>query len=126
MNFQLSSSRLRLVAFLLSSAVLGGCATQKPSIYQWERYQANVDAYFRGDKLSPEAQTQLMEEDLQKIRANGGAVPPGYNAHLALLYGQQGKEDQFAQQVEAEKKQFPESQTFMDFLLRNFQKKAPQ
>jgi hypothetical protein len=126
MTFQTSKSRVRLAALLLSAAVLGGCATQTLPLYQWERYQSNVDAYFRADKLSPAAQTQLMEEDLQKIRASGGTPPPGYNAHLALLYGQQGKEDQFAQQVEAEKRQFPESQSFMDFLLRNFQKKAPQ
>jgi hypothetical protein len=42
---------------------------------------------------------------------------------MGLLYGKQGKLDQFAQQLEAEKKQFPESETFVDFLLRNFKKK---
>ena len=103
-------------------ALLGGCATQQPALYQWEGYQSHVDSHFRGDKLSPDAQTQLMEADLQKIKATGGAVPPGFQAHLGLLYGQQGKLDQFAQQMLAEKKQFPESETFMDFLLRNFKK----
>jgi hypothetical protein len=109
-------------AALLACALLGGCATQQQSLYQWQGYQGNVDAYFRTDKLSTDAQTQRMEEDLQKIKASGGAVPPGYYAHLGLLYGQQGKLDQFAAQVQAEKKQFPESETFMDFLLRNFKK----
>lgn len=118
----MSKIRLGVAAILLVSAVLGGCATKPTTLYQWQGYQANVDAYFRGDKLSPDAQTQLMEEDLQKIRASGGAVPPGYYAHLGLLYGQQGKLDQFAQQMRAEKKQYPESETFMDFLLRNFKK----
>lgn len=107
---------------LLLSVVLGGCATKSTSLYQWQGYQNNVDAYFRADKLSPDAQTQLMESDLQKIQVSGGAVPPGYYAHLGLLYGQQGKLDQFAQQMQAEKKQYPESETFMDFLLRNFKK----
>lgn len=109
-------------AALLACALLGGCATQQQPLYQWQGYQGNVDAYFRTDKLSTDAQTQRMEEDLQKIKASGGAVPPGYYAHLGLLYGQQGKLDQFAAQVQAEKKQFPESETFMDFLLRNFKK----
>jgi hypothetical protein len=63
-----------------------------------------------------------MEADLQKIRVSGTAIPPGYQAHLGLLYGQQGNLDKFAQQVQAERKQFPESETFMDFLLRNFKK----
>jgi len=118
----MSNSRLRVAGILLVSAVLGGCATKTPPLYQWQRYQSNVDAYFRADKLSLDAQTQLMEEDLQIIRADGGAVPPGYYAHLGLLYGQQGKLDQFAQQMQAEKKQYPESEPFMDFLLRNFKK----
>lgn len=118
----MSNSRSSVAAVLLVCAALGGCATKPVSLYQWQGYQNNVDAYFRADKLSPDAQTQLMEEDLQKIKASGGAVPPGYYAHLGLLYGQQGKLDQFAQQMQTEKKQYPESETFMDFLLRNFKK----
>lgn len=116
--------RLRAVGFLLITGVLGGCANtnRPPALYQWQGYQSNVDAYFRADKVSLDTQTQLMEEDLKKIQGGGGAVPPGYYAHLGLLYGQQGKLDQFAQQMQAEKKQYPESETFMDFLLRNFKK----
>ena len=63
-----------------------------------------------------------MEQDLQKIRASGLAVPPGYHAHLGLLYGEQGDVDKFAQQVALEKSKFPESETFMDFLMRKFKK----
>ena len=112
----------KLVSAALLSLALTGCATKPVALYEWQRYQNNVDAYFRADKLSPTAQTQLMEEDLQKIRASGGKVPPGYYAHLGLLYGQQGKLDQFAEQMQSEKKQYPESEKFMDFLLRNFKK----
>jgi hypothetical protein len=114
--------RFGVAGVLVLSAVLTGCASKQTSLYQWQGYQGNVDAYFRGDKLSPDAQAQLMEADLQKIQASGGAVPPGYYAHLGLLYGKQGKLDQFAQHMQAEKKQYPESETFMDFLLRNFKK----
>jgi hypothetical protein len=91
-------------------------------MYQWQGYQANVDAYLRADTKSLDEQTQRMEEDLTKISADGGAVPPGYRAHLGLLYGQQGNLDRFAQNVQAEKTQYPESTTFMDFLMRNFKK----
>jgi hypothetical protein len=109
-------------ATLLLVAMMTGCATKPPTIYQWQGYQKNVDEYFRGDRLSLEVQTQAMEEDLVKITAGGGKIPPGYQAHMALLYGKQGKADQFKQQLENEKKQYPESETFVDFLLRNFKK----
>ena len=112
----------RIFGALLLSAMFGGCVTKPISLYQWERYQSNVDSHFRGNKLTPDAQAQLMEEDLIKIRTGGGVLPPGFQAHLGFLYGQQGKLDQFAQQIQAEKTQFPESEVFMDFLLRNFKK----
>jgi hypothetical protein len=101
---------------------LTGCATKPATLYQWQGYQANVDQYFRADNQSLDAQVLSMETDLQKIRASGGAVPPGYHAHLGLLYGKQGKADQFMAQMQTEKKLFPESETYVDFLLRNFKK----
>lgn len=61
-----------------------------------------------------------MEDDLQKIRAAGQATPPGFMAHLGLLYGKQGDLVRFQQHLEIEKQQFPESETFVDFLLRKF------
>jgi hypothetical protein len=117
-------NRFRLIAVgaFVACGVLVGCATKPTTLYQWEGYQSYVDAYFRADALSPDAQVQVMEEDLKKIRAGSGSVPPGYYAHLGLLYGQQGNLDRFAEFVQAEKRQYAESETFMDFLLRNFKK----
>jgi hypothetical protein len=63
-----------------------------------------------------------MEGNLKKIQTSGAAVPPGYHAHLGLLYGKQGKAAQFAQAMQTEKTLFPESAAFVDFLLRNFKK----
>jgi len=112
----------RFAAALGLFLALTACANKPPPLYSWQGYQANLDAYFRANSLSPDAQKQKMEEDLQKIQTSGLAVPPGYHAHLGLLYGEQGDLDKFAQQVSIEKSKFPESQTFMDFLLRNFKK----
>lgn len=115
--------RTSMAATLVVCGALSGCATPPPpSLYQWQNYQSNIDAYFRQDKLSPEAQTQLVEEDLKKIKTTGGKIPPGYHAHLGLLYAQQGKLDQFAEQIQQEKTLYPESAVFMDFLVRNFKK----
>lgn len=103
-------------------ASLTGCATPQPPLYQWEGYQPQVYEYFKGEGNGPEAQIGKLEEGLQRIRAKGKTPPPGYHAHLGLLYAQLGKEDQLVQQLQTEKALFPESATYMDFLLRKYAK----
>jgi hypothetical protein len=114
------SVSLRLVA---TSVVVGLCATgcvqQPKTLYQWGSYQPEVYEYFKGE--SKEAQVIKLEEDLQKIRASNATPPPGYHAQLGMLYGSLGKDDQMVQQLRTEKALFPESATYMDFLLKNTQ-----
>ncbi|MFV3329992.1 DUF4810 domain-containing protein [Pseudomonas sp. NY15437] len=103
-------------AALAGTLALGGCAGKK-TMYQWEGYQEQVHEYFTGD--SKESQLEALEADLQKIKAKNGAVPPGYHAQLGLLYSSLGKQDQTVREFETEKALFPESATYMDFLLKN-------
>lgn len=60
--------------------------------------------------------------DLQKIRSSGKTPPPGYHAHLGMLYASLGKDDQMVQQFQTEKQLFPESAAYMDFLLKKAKK----
>ncbi|AIZ34835.1 DUF4810 domain-containing protein [Pseudomonas sp. K1(2024)] len=101
---------------LLASALLAGCNTPKP-LYQWESYQPQVREYFNDQ--SKEEQVIALERDLEKIKAKNGAVPPGYHAQLGLLYSSLGKDDQMIQEFRTEKALFPESATYMDFLMKN-------
>lgn len=112
------------LVILLSCFLYAGCVNTAPPLYQWEEYQAQVYAYLKGDGKSQEEQIITLEKGLQKIQAQGKATPPGYHAHLGLLYLVTGKEDQAIQQFETEKTLFPESAKFMDFLLRKTQKKG--
>lgn len=107
---------LRLIAIAAASLWLSGCAQPK-TLYQWGSYQPEVYEYFKGE--SKEAQVAKLEEDLQKIRSTNGNPPPGYHAQLGMLYGSLGKDDQMVQEFRTEKALFPESATYMDFLLRN-------
>ena len=109
---------LRSAAFLSAagSLLLAGCAGPQP-MYQWEGYQVQVYEYFKGE--SKEAQVAALEEGLQKIKAKGGAVPPGYHAQLGMLYLNIGKGDQMVKEFQTEKTLFPEATPYMDFLLRN-------
>lgn len=112
------SARL-VVATLLAGSLLGGCATRQEPLYHWGGYQTQVYGHFTGDK-GPEEQIEALEADAEKARSKGKALPPGYQAHLAMLYGKTGRTEQLRANLEAEKAQFPESATFMDFLLQKF------
>ncbi|MCD5993992.1 DUF4810 domain-containing protein [Pseudomonas sp. CDFA 602] len=113
-----SSVSLRWIATtVVASALITGCAQPPKTLYQWGSYQPEVYEYFKGE--AKEAQVAKLEEDLQKIRASNGTPPPGYHAQLGMLYGSLGKDDQMVQELRTEKALFPESTTYMDFLLKN-------
>ncbi|VVQ37197.1 DUF4810 domain-containing protein [Pseudomonas fluorescens] len=114
----LNLSRSLMALTLAASTLLAGCASGPQTLYQWEGYEPQVYEYFKGEEPK-EAQAEALERDLQKIRSTGKAVPPGYHAHLGLLYLSMGKDDQMVQQFKTEKTLFPESGTYMDFLLKN-------
>ncbi len=102
-----------------AGALLTGCGTSQstPSLYQWDGYQPQVYEYFKG-QTDPQAQIDALEKSLQQIRAKGKRPPPGFHAHLGMLYASVGKDQQAVDAFQAEKQSFPESSTYMDFLLR--------
>jgi hypothetical protein len=101
---------------LLAGFALTGCHTAPKTMYQWGGYQPQVYQHFKGE--SPDQQIAVLEKDLQTISAQGTTAPPGFHAHLGMLYALAGKQDQVATEFETEKKLFPESATYMDFLLK--------
>lgn len=105
---------------LAACVALTGCATAPKTLYQWDGYQPQVYQYLKGE--SPEQQIAEMEKALALISAKGNSVPPGFHAHLGMLYSITGKSDQVATQFEDEKKLFPESSAYMDFLLGKLKK----
>lgn len=114
-------TRIKTLALVATLLALTGCANKAPPpLYGWNGYEKNLDTYFRGNRESWDTQSKRMEEDLQKMRAAGQTTPPGYQAHLGLLHVKQGDLARFQQHLQAEKEQFPESETFVNFLLRKF------
>jgi hypothetical protein len=104
---------------IAAGALLSGCAVRQPTppLYQWDGYQPQVYEYFKG-KTSPQEQIDALEKSLQTIRAKGNTPPPGFHAHLGMLYASVGKDQQAQQELQAEEQLFPESSTYMDFLLK--------
>jgi hypothetical protein len=102
-----------------AAAALTGCANQNatPPLYQWTGYQPEVYDYFKNVK-SPQEQIDGMEKALQQIAAKGNHPPPGFYAHLGMLYASVGQDDKAMQEFDKEKAAFPESTAFMDFLAK--------
>ncbi len=100
---------------LAAGVALSGCASAPKTMYGWDGYQPQVYQHFKGE--SPDQQIAAMEKALETMSAKGQSAPPGFHAHLGMLYSVSGKPDQVVAQFEDEKKLFPESAVYMDFLL---------
>lgn len=113
-----SAARTAAILALLAG-LLGGCATRQEPLYHWGSYQAQIYGHLTAEK-GPEEQIQALEGDVEKARSAGKLLPPGHHAHLGMLYGKTGRDDQLIAHLEQEKAQFPESKQFIDFLLNKF------
>lgn len=102
---------------------MAGCAQPK-RIYEWGNYQGLVYDHLKGQSKGPEQQIADLEQGVEKARSVGASLPPGYYAHLGLMYLTIGKGDQAVQAWNTEKTLFPESGQYVDFLLNNMKKKG--
>ena len=105
---------------MAACSLLAACAQAPKTLYQWEAYQPQVYEHFKGQ--SPQQQITELEKGLERIAAKGNVPPPGYRAHLGMLYAETGRDDLALQQLQAEKAAFPESAVYIDFLLKKYQK----
>ena len=110
----------RLALLVAVCSLLAACVQAPKTLYQWEGYQPQVYEHFKGQ--SPQQQITELEKGLERIAAKGNVPPPGYRAHLGMLYAETGRDDLALQQLQAEKAAFPESAVYIDFLLKEYQK----
>ncbi len=115
-----------LVLAGLATFSLTGCVNRPQPLYYWGNFPDQQYAYFKGDR-GPEDGIVQLEKVREEARSQGKSVPPGFQAHLGMLYGLTGRTDLFEQNLLGEQQQFPESAAYVDFLLKKNQKnKAPQ
>jgi hypothetical protein len=111
----------KLLFALLAGLLVSGCVSTPEPLYYWGHYQGELYGHFKGEK-GPEEQIQTLEEDAQLAASEGKSLPPGFRAHLGMLYGETGRTDKMAIFLEQEKERFPESTAFVDFLLNSFKR----
>ena len=114
------SRSVKLALLMAGALVLGACAS-KPALYSWGPYENQVYAHFKNE--SPEQQILILERHAQETQASGKQLPPGFRAHLGLLYAKVGREGDFFAALEQEKTFFPESAPYVDRLLLTVKKK---
>ena len=108
-----------MIKILLLTCILflQGCA-QKGVLYSWGTYETETYNYFKGEP--PEAQILVLEKHMSESKNKGLALPPGFHAHLALLYEKVGKTNEMRQMFEIETKLYPESSVYINNLLTRF------
>lgn len=111
----MNRSSAALIAVAISLA--GGCATNK-QLYNWGPYESQVYSHFKSE--SPESQIVILEKHLAEIKTNGTRPPPGFYAHLALLYSKAGRDSEVMGMFDEEKKLYPESSVFINNLINGF------
>ncbi|MCX8957709.1 DUF4810 domain-containing protein [Erwinia psidii] len=109
-------------SILAASAVLllAACAQKPATTYYWGDYQSSIYRYYQNTSSS-EKEIANLNKVIQEAHARNKPVAPGLHAQLGLLYANSGHSELAFQQFTAEKTAFPESASYMDFLMRNKQ-----
>ena len=99
------------ILFLLTAGFcLAGCGT--PPLYNWGDFQLMI---YKNLKNETGAEPQISA--LEKNLSGDKPVPPGFYAHLGMLYAETGDLARAVECFNEEKTRFPESAVFMDRLL---------
>ena len=113
---------MNIAGVAIAALLITSCAKNKEPMYYWGDYQSSLYSYYQHDK-SPEQQIESLNAIVEQAKAKNKPVPPGLHAQIGLLYVDTGRHDLAFQQFNSEKAQFPESAAYMDFLMRNKEKK---
>lgn len=113
---------INIVSAVMAALLIASCAQKKETVYYWGDYQSSLYSYYKHDK-SPEQQIESLNAVVEQAKAKNKPVPPGLHAQIGLLYVETGRPDLAFQQFTTEKTRFPESAAYMDFLMRNKEKK---
>ncbi|MDR2189318.1 MAG: DUF4810 domain-containing protein [Azonexus sp.] len=110
----------RFFPALVLIACVSGCANKPQTLYTWGSYESQVYAHLNGE--SREKQIEALERDQEIIAASGKTAPPGFYAHLGMLYAETGQDDKAIAAFQTEKTRFPEAAVYMDSLLKKYKK----
>jgi hypothetical protein len=105
------------------TALLTGCAQPAKTLYLWETFPKQQYDILVRKGVSASTQLSEMQVHADKARSLGVSLPPGFRAHMGMLYLSLGNPDQAQQLWQEEKASFPESIFYIDQLLKRLEQK---
>jgi len=114
----------RSLGALTALLVFAGCAQRTPPLYMWETFPRQQYEVLVRAGGSVDEQILKLETHAEKAKAASAALPPGFRAHLGMLYLNAGNADKAREFWLAEKQSFPESSPYMDQLLKRLNPSA--
>jgi hypothetical protein len=112
-------NKIAILGAVVATLVLSGCASKPKTLYRWDGYETSVYEYLKAPAGDSAAQLAKLETQEQKTLSKNVTSPPGFDAHMGLLYTDLGQYDQAKVRFMNEKNKYPESVAYMDFLLNN-------
>ncbi|TMO54730.1 DUF4810 domain-containing protein [Pseudoalteromonas phenolica] len=110
--------KVYLITLLICLFVLTGCKS-KESLYYHGNYNQILFAHFKGETKPLSQQIEELESIIKRAEEKSKLVAPGIYAHLGYLYSQVGNDKQGLQYFRLEKRYFPESEAYIQFLEEN-------
>lgn len=115
--------RYRPGVVVLLVATLTGCVQPPKQLYMWEAFPKQQYNALLRESMNASEQIVTMELHVEKARAAGASLPPGFRAHLGMLHLSAGNAEQARTLWQAEKAAFPESSAYIDRLLQKLELK---
>ena len=108
-----------LAALLVVAFTCGGCQKE---LYEWGEYEPSVRRMYDKNKdFEVTKEIARLSEEVKRSESNGRKPPPGKYAYLGYLHTLAQNNHSAIAAFEAEKRLFPESQPFMDDMIRRAQ-----
>lgn len=114
----ISFRSIRIASAISFVGVIVGCAQQPKLLYSWESFPRQQYDTLLHSGVAPEDQIRSMQAHVEKARGTGSALPPGFRAHMGMLYLSVANVDEARKSWQSEKATFPESVPYMDQLLK--------
>lgn len=103
-----------LLAGLIATLVVTGCAKRQPDMYQWGSFPAQQYQYLLHEAGPIDGQISELESQAERAAMHHAVLPPGFRAHLGMLHLSAGNPQRARELWIAEKTAFPEASPFID------------